>query len=159
MKTSKKILLTIAVILVAIWTITLFMARKDMRLIMASRSVLEYKPVPVDKFNGLDFSSNWIVTIKQGKDCKLELAFEKGYTHKPELNIIHSTLYLRSAENIHARITAPSLQAIKAVGNTQIHMKTFWSDSLTVILQDSSSFSGSKNDFSYISFKASTFDQ
>jgi hypothetical protein len=122
MKTSKKILLAVAVMLLALWSIALFVVRKDMKSMLANQHAIAYKPLAVDKFVGLDFSSNWIVSI-------------------------------------HARITAPSLQLIKAAGDTKIQMKTFWSDSLTVILEDSSSFAGSKNDFDYIQFNASRNDR
>lgn len=156
MKTSKKILLAIAVILLALWAITLFMVRKDMRSILASQPAIAYKPLAVDKFDGLEFSSNWIVSIKQGKDCKVEMEVPEHDSLKPKLENINGTLHFTSTESIHARITAPSLLLIKASGDTKIQMKTFWSDSLNVILEDNSSFAGSKNDFSYISFKASS---
>lgn len=155
MKTSKKILLTVAVFLLALWTVTLFMARRDMRSMLASQPAIAYKTMAMDKFTGLDFSSNWIVKIKQGKNCRIEVEVVEQDSLKPELENINGTLYLTSTKTIHARITAPSLQVIKAAGDTKIQMKTFWSDSLTVILDDSSSFASMKNDFDYIQFKAS----
>ncbi len=155
MKTSKKILVTIAFILLALWALTLFVVRKDMRSMMASQPSIAYLPQAVDKFDRLDLSSNWTINIKQGKDCKLEIEVVEQDSLKPKLENINGTLYLASTKSIHARITAPSLQVIKASGDTKIQMKTFWSDSLTVILEDSSSFAGSKNDFDFIQFKAS----
>jgi hypothetical protein len=154
MKTSRIILITIGIILLAMWTTILFIARKDIKTIMATQSRVEYRPVPVDKFNRLDFSSHWIVRIKQGKDCELELGMEESDNGQPEMNISEGTLYLSHNRSIHARITAPVLQVIRAEGNTEITMKNYWTDSIRVILGDSSSFTGSQNDFKYISFQA-----
>jgi hypothetical protein len=159
MKTSKKILLAVAVMLLALWSIALFVVRKDMKSMLANQHAIAYKPLAVDKFVGLDFSSNWIVSIKQGKDCKVEMEVPCHTSLKPRVENINGTLHFSSTEGIHARITAPSLQLIKAAGDTKIQMKTFWSDSLTVILEDSSSFAGSKNDFDYIQFNASRNDR
>lgn len=154
MKTSKKILLAVAIILVVFWIITLFFVRKDIKTILAGRSLIEYRAVPVEKFSRLDFSGNWIVQIRQGKDCLVELGVEGDQNVKPQLNNINGTLQLSHANAIHAKITAPALQVIKASGDTRIQMKNFWTDSLTVVLGDSSSYAGSNNDFKYISFQA-----
>jgi hypothetical protein len=155
MKTSKKILVTIAVILLVLWAVTLFVVRKDMSVILASQPSISYMPLAVDKFDGLDLSSNWMINIKQGINYKLEIEVVEQDSLKPKLENIDGTLHLSSTKSMHARITAPSLQVIKAAGDTRIQMKTFWSDSLTVILEDSSTFSASNNDFDYIQFKAS----
>ena len=155
MKTSKKILVTITFILIGFWIYTLFVVRKDMRSIMASKPSIAYKTVAIDKFTKLDFSSNWIVRIKQGKDCKVEVEVVKQDGLKPQLEMINGTLYLKSQAKTHARITLPSIHEIKAAGDTRIQMKNFWSDSLTVILADSSTFAGHQNDFDNIRFKTS----
>ena len=154
MKTSKIILLAVAVLLVVFWSITLFFVRKDIKTILAGRSLIEYSSVSVEKFSSLDFSGNWIVQIRQGKDCIVELGTEEGQNLKPELKNINGTLYLSHRGSIHAKITAPILQEIKAAGHTSIQMKNFWTDSLTVVLGDSSTYAGSNNDFKYISFQS-----
>ncbi len=163
MKTSKKILITVAGILIVMLVTTLFVLHRDIKTLMESQALIEYKLVPVDNFVALDFSANWIVLIKQGKECKVELAIEEGSNLQPKLENNNGTLFLNveaSPENentgsIFARVTAPVLHVIKAEGNTEILMKNFWSDSINVILEDSSKFSGKNNDFTNINFKAS----
>jgi hypothetical protein len=154
MKTSKKILIAIAFLLVALWVTTLFLVRKDMQTILAGRSQVEYRPVPVDTFSSLDFSGQWTVSVRQGKDCKVELGTDGGGNPDPELSHHDGTLHLTSKTDVYAIITAPDLQVIKAAGNTRIEMKHFWTDSITVILDDGSSFTSRQNDFKYILFKA-----
>jgi hypothetical protein len=155
MKTSKKIIITTAIFLITLWIVTLFVVRKDIRTILAARNLVEYQPVPVEKFSRLVFSDNWTVTVRQGKDCGVELGALKGGHPVPGISNVNGTLHLSCTTHAYARITAPSLQVIQAAGNTSIDMKNFWSDSLIVILGDSSSFTGRQNDFKYISFKAS----
>jgi hypothetical protein len=154
MKTSKKIIITVAIILTAIWVITLLVVRKDIQTILAARNLVEYRPVPVEKFSRLVFSDNWTVTVRQGKDCGVELGAGKDGHPVPDIKNINGTLHLTCTAHAYARITAPSLQVIQAAGHTSIDMKNFWSDSLIVVLGDSSSFTGRQNDFKYISFKA-----
>ena len=166
MKTSKKILIIVAGIIIGLMVTTLFILRKDIISLMANQSLIEYKPVPVDKFVALDFSANWKVTIKQGKDCKVEVALIESSNMQPMLKNKNGILFLTAqatqdnedTESIHARVTAPLLHEIKAAGNTEILMKNFWSDSIAVILKDSSKFSGKNNDFTNIIFKASAND-
>jgi hypothetical protein len=158
MKTSKKILITTAIFLAVLWTMILLVARKDIKTIVASRSIIEYSDVPVDRFDNLDFSSNWIVQVKQGKDCKLELGIGKDASWKPVLENKNQTLSLSAEEISYARVTAPVLGVIRAAGNTRIEMKMYWSDSVTVVLRDSSSFTGVNLDYDYITFKSSAGD-
>lgn len=163
MKTSKKILIGVAGVFIALLITTLFMLRRDIKLLIETQSVIEYKTKPVEKFSSLDFSPHWIVSIKQGKNCKVELDEEESKGLITKINTIDSTLYLsveadsldEKTGNIHVRITAPSLKLIRAAGDTKIEMKSFWTDSLTVILKDSSTFIGSKNNFDKITFKSS----
>lgn len=93
MKTSKKILIAVAGTIVVILIITLFVFRKDVKLLMDTQAFIEYKAVPVDKFVSLDFSSNWIVTIKQGKDCKVELVADENAGSKVKLQNINGIQY------------------------------------------------------------------
>ena len=116
MKTSKKILIIIAFFLVAIWITTLFLVRKDIQTILAGRSQVEYRPVSVERFSSLDFSGQWKVTVRQGKDCKVELGSAEGEDTDTELSHSNGTLHLSSEKHVYARITAPDLQVIKAGG-------------------------------------------
>jgi hypothetical protein len=167
MKTSKKILITISGILIAILITTMLVLRKDIKTLMETQDLIEYKAVQVEDFVALDFSTSWDVFIKQGKDCKVELAMKDGTNLQPKLENKSGTLFLKveaSPENnkpgyIYARVTAPILHEVRARGNTDILMRNFWSDSIHVVLQDSSKYSGKNNDFMKIIFKASANEE
>jgi hypothetical protein len=166
MKTSKTLLIIVAGFIIILLVISLVVLRKDIGTLMEKQALIEYELVPVEEFASIDFSSNWIVQVKQGKDCKLELAMEEDCNLQPKLENNKGTLFLtaeatpedENTGNIYARVTAPILYEIKARGNTEIVMKNFWSDSINVILEDSSKFSGKNNDFANINFKASDYD-
>jgi hypothetical protein len=151
MKTSRKILITIAAVLVILWGAILLVVRRDMDTLMANNAVMVYREVEVEPFDRIEFSSNWNVIIKQGKDCRVELEDEDGTP--PEMINKKGSLFLKTERNLNVRVTAPGFREIKASGNTHISMKNFWADSLNLVLEDGSSFSGSKNDFDQVIFK------
>lgn len=163
MKASKKLLLIVAGLITILLVISLIVLRRDIKTLKEKQTFIEYQLVPVESFSSVDFSSNWIVQVKQGKDCKVELAIDKDSGYNPTLDNKNETLYfsvnpvqaIDNTEGLHARVTAPFLHFIKAKGNTEIVMKNYWSDSLTVVLSDSSTFSGKNNDFTKVKFKAS----
>ena len=159
MKTSKKLLVTIAGLFIILLVISLFVLRRDIKTLKEKQTLIEYQLVSAKDFSSIDFSSNWIVQVKQGKDCKVELATDESGNYNPKLENKNETLCFSmdpdQESKIHARITAPLLHIIKAKGNTEIVMKNYWSDSLTVILTDSSTFLGMSNNFTQIQFKAS----
>lgn len=163
MKTSKKILIGVGGVIIALLITTLFMLRRDIKILVDNQSIIEYKTEPVEKFNAIDFSPHWIVSIKQGKNCKVELDNKVSNGIITTISTIEGTLYVSAetdsldekTENIRIRITAPTLKVIQAAGDTKIEMKSFFTDSVMVILKDSSTFIGSKNTLDKIIFKAS----
>ncbi len=163
MKTSKKILIGIAGFLIIALVVTLLVLRRDMKTIMANASMLVYKEIPVDSFSHLKISANWKVRIKQGKNHKFELGTTEGNYIHPTLTNENGTLHLIVEETpekpttglVYARITAPILHTIRAEGNSYVEMKTFWSDSILIILEDSSTYVGDNLDFKKIQFKSS----
>ena len=163
MKASKKLLLIVAGFITILLVISLVVLRRDIKTLKENQTFIEYQLVPVESFSSIDFSSNWIVQVKQGKDCKVELAMEETGNLKPKIENRDKILFfsldpaqaIDKTEGLHARVTAPLLYFIKAKGNTEIIMKSYWSDSLTVILTDSSTFLGRNNEITQINFKAS----
>ena len=163
MKTSKIVLVIVAGLIIILLIVSLIVLRKNIGTLIEKHTFIEYKIVPIEAFASIEFSSNWAVQIKQGKDCKVELAVEEGSSLSPLLENKDEILYfiadtqriISNTTSIQARVTSPFLYSIKAEGNTEILMKNFWSDSLTVILSDSSIYSGKNNDFTNIKFKAS----
>lgn len=166
MKKSKKILIGIAGFLIITLVVTLLVLKRDMKTIMANASMLVYKEIPVETFDHLKISANWSVRVKQGKNHKFELGTTEGDSIQPILTNENGTLYLIVEETsekpatgmVHARITAPTLHTIRAEGNSHVEMKTFWSDSILVILEDSSTYVGDNLDYKKIRFKSSSHE-
>ena len=166
MKTSRIILITVAGVIIAILITALYILKKDYKSLIESQALIEYENVPVEKFVSLEFSSHWNVSVRQGKECKVEVAVKEHGNVVPKLINEDGTLYFNTEallddtpDIIHARVTVPLLQEIKASGNTKIQMKHFWADSITIILDDSSKFYGKHNDFTEITFKAYVNDK
>lgn len=164
MNVSHKILLLTAVFLFSMLIAFLLVLRRDMKTLLTENKLLNYSEIQVGKFDNLIFSSNWKVTIRQGKKYRLEIATNSGENPITGIENKNGSLHLtveetpekRHAEQVHAKITAPVLQLIKAEGNTTIEMKTFWSDSLLVILKDSAMYAGKDLDYGRIRFQSSS---
>jgi hypothetical protein len=163
MKTSKKIILTIAGLFIALLLISLAILRKDLQEMLLEADLKnKYKTVAVGDFEALDFSANWKVKIIQGKECKLELSMKEDSTLKPGLENSNGTLYFKpdttsgkgNSGSMVARVTLPSLKTIKATSGTKILLENFKSDSLTIVLHGGT-FTGKNNKFKHLSFKAS----
>jgi hypothetical protein len=167
MKTSKKLLILFAGFIIILLMFSLVILRRDIGTLMEKQAFIEYRATPIDEFKSVEFSSNWTVQIRQGKDCKVELAVKEVRGLIPVLENKDEILFFttdtqflaENTANIRARLTAPFLNTIVAKGNTEIVMKNFWSDSLTVVLADSSTFSGKNNDFTNIIFKSYADDK
>lgn len=162
MKTSKKILVTVAGILIALLVAGLLMLRNDLlRLLSQEESENNYQEVPVDTFEALDFSSRWTVRIRQGREHKVEVAVAEGDALKSRLKNVDGTLYFHAesageqetTERIQARVTLPTLREIKAARGTEIRLESFEADSLSIILEDSVSFTGVENEIVHLSFQ------
>jgi len=164
MKASNKILLGISGFLI-IYLITGLVALRNEALEMLSQAELEnkYEAVPVDTFQGVDFSAHWDVNIKQGKEYKVELAASEKGELKPILENREGILYFtvegykekETDEKINVKVTAPTLKEIKTVKGTKIHLANFTADSLNIILENGGEFTGDSNQLNYVSFKTS----
>ena len=162
MKTSKKILLFTAGILSAIFITGLMFFRSEVNALMVKAQLeMPYELAEVGKFYNLDFSTNWIVKIKQGRRHEVEVANDG--TLEPKVENIHGTLYFKidsmssknGKGNLYARITMPDLKKIKAKGTTRVELKNFQSDSLEVILEDQGVFMSDKNTIKHVFYKTS----
>ena len=161
MKTSKKIILFAAGIIIVSLVYYLVILRNTVQSVRLTTQVKhDYKAVSVDNFEKLVFSSPMIVRIKQGKECKVEYTAEEDSVLKPMVENINGTLYFKvdstvNAGSMHVRITMPSLQGIKATGGTEIQLENFQSDSLSVILGNGCVFKGKNNGLKRVFFKTS----
>lgn len=164
MKTSKKILLSVAVLIIVLLIVFVAILRDTVQSIQLRTEIIRnYKTVAVGDFERLDFTSHWIVRIKQGRECKVELTADYDSIFRGALENKNGTLYFNvdsvmekdHTDSIYVRITMPSLQEIKAVRGTKIHLESFQSDSLRVMLENGCEFTGNNNTIKHASFKTS----
>jgi hypothetical protein len=162
MKTSKKILLITTGLVIVLMIAILVVFQNNLQTLQGELAS-QYNSVSIGKFEKLDFSSHWMVNIRQGNEYKVELAADDDAILKPRVENIEGTLFctvdssqaLANRRIMRVKITAPSLQGIKALQGTKIHLENFESDSLSLILEGSAAFTGSNNHFKFISFKTS----
>lgn len=157
MKTSKKILLTVAGILIALLITSMLVLRQDAQWAMVQAGLDKFTSVPVGEFDELDFSANWQVSIRQGRVHKVELL---DSISSSQIRNVDGKLHFFSQADPEGkpgrvRITMPFLRQVSAVGGSEIHLKRFHSDSLRVILQDSVTFIGEELVFEHVDYETS----
>jgi hypothetical protein len=164
MSTNKKILLIVAGFLMIILIVFILIFRSSMNKIHAKAAIKErYKAVPVGSFEKLDFSSRCIVRIRQGKECFVELKAKDDVILKPKLENINGTLYVKidstcaktCSDSLHVRIAMPSLFAINSAGGSKIHLESFDTDSLIVVLGNGCVYTGNSNTLKKVTYKTS----
>ncbi|MFO7369760.1 MAG: DUF2807 domain-containing protein [Bacteroidales bacterium] len=164
MKTSKKIVLTVAGIILVLFFAAFMLLRSGVQqLRRTDRIANRYKELSVTEFNRLDFSSCWIVKIRQGKDCLVESTADKDSPLKPTIENINGTLIFRvdtaaaktNTDSLYVRITMPALRSVKASQGADINITDFMGDSLHVTLEDGCNFSGMNYNIKYVTFKTS----
>lgn len=164
MKTSKIILLAVGALMIIGFFAGLLLLRNGVQLLynndpLASR----YQEVKVNAFERLDFSSHWIVKIRQGKECHIESTFDKKSAGGPTIENIHGTLCFRvdttsaatHTDSLFVRITMPVLRSVKASKGSDITITDFTGDSLLVTLEDGCTFTGMNHSIKYVTFKTS----
>ncbi|ELR72017.1 hypothetical protein C900_02012 [Fulvivirga imtechensis AK7] len=162
MKTSTKIVITAVGVIIALLVASMVLWRNHLEtFLIQAEAANNYKAVPVEYFEKLNFSANWDVKIRQGKVYKVEVANENGGFEKTVIENSAGTLHFKknsttaNDNSIKVKITAPALRAIKTMGSTKIEMKNFNTDSLDVALQHGDYFRGIDNVFKYVSFQSS----
>ncbi len=162
MKTSRKILLLVAGLVIAALIIFIVLMKSTVKELHSKMDMKKhFQQAATGSFERLYFSAPFIVRIKQGKVCKVEFALENDTMVKPILDIRNGTLYCAmdsacqndSTGKINIRITMPLLQEIEADHGTEIRLENFSSDSISVRLGNGCDFKGSSNTFKRTYFK------
>jgi hypothetical protein len=164
MKTSKQIILSIAILIIAAVIVYVFVLRASfLRLHSMNEAKYQHETIVVKDFEKISFTSRMYVRITQGKDCTVEIITNKNSSVKPVVDIIDGTLYCiidsvsekQNADSIRIRITLPLLKEIKAARGTDVFISNFMADSLNVILSHGCVFTGKNNTLNDISFHTS----
>ncbi len=164
MKTSKKLLIVVAGLVIALLVTSLIAWRIDLEKMMAKYNAEnQYELLEITDFKNLDFSGNWLVRIQKGREFKIEVEVQKTGVPKPDIENIQGTLYfkfddqagLSDSDQKKVRIMMPELKTLKAADRTTIELNGFQTDSLKVILENESSFTGINNQIRATTFNTS----
>lgn len=159
MQTSKKILLTVAGVLLALFVSSLMLLRTDIKRINEQAKLDNpLVQVPVTAFEALQFSGRWEVQVRQGRAYKVELSFDEQNRYLPLLNHSNDTLFFSirgdSSMIAQARVVTPFIKSIEALGGATVTLKNFNLDSMTVVL-NSSRLVAKENKLAYTSYQTS----
>lgn len=157
MQTSKKILLTVAGILLALFVSSLMILRNDTLEVFKERALKnELTAVPVREFTSLVVTGSWDIHVRQGRMQKVEVAFDKAGNYLPQLKQSGDTLYLSikgdSTARVSARVVTPALESLSANQRAKVTLTKFKTDSITVKLKDSH-FMDLENEFIHVSYQ------
>lgn len=156
MQSSKKILITTAGVLLALFISSLMVLRSDVQAINASLADdVQMTAVPADAFDVLHFAGHWIVQVRQGRTYQVEVAFDPQNRYLPQLENRNDTLHFfikgDSSLAVKAKVITPVLRGVKAE-NAYVTLKNFQLDSMTIKL-DASHLTGEENKFIYTSYE------
>lgn len=147
MKTSKKILTASTVLLIVFLVTGLLIVRTELRSFLKAKTTISYRTLPVEKFDRLEFGTGYTVQIRQDRGMRVEVEDDFDQVPQFENETLHFGALLVPDPANHVRITVPSLKGIRISGNTQLRVMGFDSDSIQVVLEDSSRFIGENNLF------------
>ncbi|MEP4534084.1 MAG: DUF2807 domain-containing protein [Cyclobacteriaceae bacterium] len=147
MQASKKILITVAGVLIAFLITSVFIVKEDLQAVVDNYGAAHrYIAIPTEFFDKLKISANWDVKISQGRDHKLEVINPDSLN--AQLQNVDGTVHFAgdsTAQLRVARVTVPRLQSIEAKGNAVVELIDFTQDSLNVSISDSVFFISSDN--------------
>lgn len=162
MKTSKKIVLTLLGVFIALLVTGLMLLKNDMRAVVDKMNAeFKYEEVAVKEFERLEFSSDWEVKIRPGNEYKVELSMPEHSGISPNLKNRDGTLFFDvdspneiSTETLRAKVFTPKLTSIKAGQNTLIQMNDMDTDTLDITI-DNGVFKGKGNKLDIVTFTTS----
>lgn len=157
MQTSKKILLTLTGILLALFVSSLMILRNDTQEVFEERAMSNpLTAVPVREFKTLVVSGLWDITVRQGRVQRVEVAFDKEENYLPQLRQSGDTLYLSikgdSTAVVNAKIVTPVLEGVEANDGASVTLTKFKKDSISIKLRDSY-FSDKENEFVHVFYQ------
>lgn len=156
MQASKKILITVTGILLALFVSSLMVLRSDVHSVFDSNSSgILMSSIPIEPFKTIHISGNWKVQIKQGRAYKAEVAVDRTSQYLPQFENRNDTLFLTiqgdSLALVSANIVAPYMNSLVAENGVSVKLKSFELDSMTMVLDDSHLI-GDENKLTYTSY-------
>ncbi|MEJ7646076.1 MAG: hypothetical protein WKF87_15890 [Chryseolinea sp.] len=161
MKTSQKIILVATGITTVLIFTTMIIIRDDIQTLFFKDADWNFKTVALSKFDRLDFSANYEAEIVSGLQYSVEIAVQDSTRIFPDVKALDGTLYfskpdadsLISNPIIKVRITMPLLKSVLGHTGSQITIRNFRSDSLTVNIEKGCVLKGKDNAIDFLTFR------
>lgn len=161
MKTSQKILLVVVAMITMLIFITMIIIRDDIQTLFVKDKDWNFKPITVGEFHRLDFSANYQAEVVSGMEYSVEIAVKDSTRIFADVRLVDGTLYFseRDADSlvtnpiIKVRITMPLLKSVWGRTGSEIIIRNFQSDSLTVSIEKGCKLKGIENAIRFLSFK------
>lgn len=162
MKTSQKIILGSAAIISLLIFIIMVIIRDDIQIQFVKEDEWKFKTVAVEKFDRLEFSANCQADVVSGLEYSVEIAVKDSSRIIPEVKQVDCTLYFsdRDADSlmtkpmIKVKIKMPLLKSVRGRTGSEIIVRNFQSDSLTVSIEKGCLFKGKENVIKFVTFQA-----
>lgn len=161
MKTSQKIILVAIAMVTVLIFITMIIIRDDIQTLFVKDKDWDFKTIAVDKFDRLDFSANYQADVVSGLEYSVEIAVKDSTHVFPDVKAVDGTLYFseRDADSlvtnpmIKVRITMPLLKSVWGRTGSEITIRNFQSDSLTVSIEKGCKLKGKDNVINFLTFR------
>jgi hypothetical protein len=161
MKTSQRILLAVTAILSILIFTTMILIRDDIETQFVKDDGWNFKSIAVDQFDRLEFGANYQADIVSGMEYSVEIAVNDSVHVVPAVNAIGGTLYFSSrvADSlitkpaIRTRITMPFLKSLRGSTGSEISIRNFQADSMTVRIEKGCVLKGKENAIKFLTFQ------
>lgn len=162
MKTSQKIILAAAIMITTLIITTMIIIRDDIQTLLVKDKKWNFKTIAIENFDRLDFSANYEADVVSGLAYSVELAVKDSSRVTPDVKVVDGTLYfaardadsLSTEPTIKVRITMPLLKMVWGHKGSQITIRNFQSDSLTVSIEKDCIFKGKENTIKFLTFRS-----
>jgi hypothetical protein len=161
MKASQKIILVVVAMITVLIFIIMIIVRDDIQLLFVQDKDWNFKSIAVEKFQRLDFAAGYHADVVSGMDYSVEVAVKDSARVFPLVKAVEGTLYFSEPDTdslvtnpiIKVRITMPLLKSVWGRRGSEITLRNFQADSMTVSVEEGCKFRGKDNTIQYLTFR------
>jgi hypothetical protein len=161
MKASRKIILGAALTATTMSFIALVVIRDDIQAKFVKDENWKFKTIDISNFNRLEFSRNYKAEIVSGLDYEVEIAVSDSTNGYPQVKEADSTLYFSDDDadstiqrTVRVRIKMPVLKSLRGRSGSEILIRNFQADSMTVSIEKGCALKGTDNVIRHLTFRA-----
>jgi len=141
---------------------TMIIIRDDIQTLLVKEKEWNFRTIATGDFYQLDFSANYEAEVVSGLEYSVELAVKDSSRVTPDIKAVDGTLYFASRDAdplstepmIKVRITMPLLKMVWGRSHSEITVRNFQADSLTVSIEKDCIFKGRENTITFLTFRS-----